>query len=310
VSGLPWFKVYIAVPDHAKVVALMAALGEPLADAYVLRLWDYAARLAPSGRIEGKAAAFTLERAVRWTGASGALVEAMVDVGLLDREEEALTVHDWAKEQGAHVAKVERDRSKPDGRKNKESLQNPARDFSGSPPASLQNPSGGERRVESREEATPTPLACVREAAQVEAFVLATPAPAEPTPEDLRRLWNQNKAPEQPDWTRTGTKRAATCRARLGERPLYGAPDSWEAVIQRAARSSFLRGVVAGRDGRPFVAGPDWLLRPDSADKTLEGLYDDRSTGPPGTSAAPRRGAPIRAQDVDWTQETSGESPF
>jgi hypothetical protein len=64
-------------------------------------------------------------------------------------------------------------------------------------------------------------------------------------------------------------KKAAA--ARLKERPI----DEWKQIIQRANRSSFCR----GDNERGWTANIDWLLRPDTAIKIIEGKYDDRTNG-------------------------------
>ena len=55
---------------------------------------------------------------------------------------------------------------------------------------------------------------------------------------------------------------------------------NWVSAIERAAASSFCRG--GGRDG--WEASIDWFLRPDSATKIMEGVYD----GSTNTDAATR----------------------
>lgn len=114
---LPWFKVFVGVPDHKKVTRLMALLNNPLADAYVVRLWNHCAAHQPEGVFPADSAAFEVERAVRWDGARGELFAAFVTTGLLDVCGDTVEVHDWKTEQGAHVAKAVKDAEKPDGRK-------------------------------------------------------------------------------------------------------------------------------------------------------------------------------------------------
>ncbi len=101
----------------------------------------------------------------------------------------------------------------------------------------------------------------------------------EPTPEDLRRVWNEEKPPECPAWVRSGSGRKTAAKARLDELPL----DSWREIIQRISRSSFCR----GKNDRGWVADPDFLLRPDTSARVLEGKYDDK-----GKAAAPVREEP------------------
>src|SRR5690606_6019729 len=64
-------------------------------------------------------------------------------------------------------------------------------------------------------------------------------------------------------------KRRASCRARLRQ---DGLPDILRA-IEHVPRSAFLRGDTGNWSG----ADIDFLLRPDSVTKILEGKYDDRT---------------------------------
>lgn len=105
-------------------------------------------------------------------------------------------------------------------------------------------------------------------------------------------------------WRETPANRRKAAVARLRERPLEG-EGGWLEVLARMGQSAF----CTGRNDRGWRADPDWALRPGTAARVLEGAYD--GTAPPATGAAPRRSsAPIRAQDVDWTQATTGDAPF
>lgn len=97
-----------------------------------------------------------------------------------------------------------------------------------------------------------------------------------PDPRVLVEIWNANKAPNQPAvelkaFTH-GSPRWRKAQARLGANP----PAYWEEVVKRIAASSFCRGEVDSRDGRkPWVAGFDFLVKPETHVKVLEGRYDD-----------------------------------
>lgn len=91
--------------------------------------------------------------------------------------------------------------------------------------------------------------------------------------EALRDVWNANRPPECPEWRTTGPERERAAKARLKELPDLGA---WVEVVKRLQGAAFAR----GRNDRGWVADPDFLLRPDSRHKILEGKYD-RGTGPP-----------------------------
>lgn len=110
--------------------------------------------------------------------------------------------------------------------------------------------------------------------------------------EALREIWNDARGPDLPEWQETGTKRRKAALARLRERPL----DEWRPVIARVAASRFCCGV----NDRGWRADPEWLLKPETATKVLEGKYDNRK------QASDHR-APVSAESQDWTNAEIGE---
>jgi hypothetical protein len=84
---------------------------------------------------------------------------------------------------------------------------------------------------------------------------------------ELQAIWNQH-SPPLPAWRELSKSRKVQALARLRERPLA----EWAAVIERIAASSF----CSGSNDRTWRADPDWLLKPGTAGKVLEGKYDDR----------------------------------
>lgn len=129
------------------------------------------------------------------------------------------------------------------------------------------------------------------------ALLTVAPAPRA-HPEQLQALWNELRAPTQPRWDELAGRRRKACAMRLLERPIDG-PTGWRAVIERLAASPFCR----GENDRGWVAGPDFLLRQDTATKALEGAYDERA---PSIGNLARSKGPVRAEDVKHTG-TTGE---
>ena len=80
-AGLPWFELDTDFHDSPKVRALCARLREPLADAYVARLYAYCYRHARD-RYEAETAEEVIEEAARWRGKRGGLLGAFLVVGL------------------------------------------------------------------------------------------------------------------------------------------------------------------------------------------------------------------------------------
>jgi hypothetical protein len=103
-AGLPWFELDTDFHESPKVRALASRLREPLADAYVARLYAYCYRHARD-RFDPEVAAETLEEAARWRGRRGVLFDALFAVGVLEREAGKVVVHGVAERLAPHLAK-------------------------------------------------------------------------------------------------------------------------------------------------------------------------------------------------------------
>lgn len=95
--------------------------------------------------------------------------------------------------------------------------------------------------------------------------------PRTEAPEALMRAWNEKAHPSLPrvrEMTK-GRKKAAT--SRLRERPLA----EWLAIIEQINASAFCRGERPRPGHEQWRANFDWLLKPETATRVLEGTYDD-----------------------------------
>lgn len=267
-AGLPWLKVYSDLPRDPRSLILGDILGDPRAWTYVVQFRMYLADKAPVGRLSGQFAPAAFERCAGWAGEKGALLQAMRDAGFVrvgparDGEGTEIEDLDWAREQGAHVAKVERDAKKPRG--NSHTVVSPSRDIGGTEAGPSPVPRGESRelRVENKEE---------------DLFAgSADAAPEESeSPKDLQALWNSEADPRLPRWRDMTEKRAKAARARLREHPLA----QWRIILGRINASPFCLGV----NERRWKADVEFLLRPDTATKVLEGKYDPK----PGQALPP-----------------------
>lgn len=116
----------------------------------------------------------------------------------------------------------------------------------------------------------------------------------------VAKLWNEMAKPiELSACTKMEGKRRKACQARLRADGL----EAIQAAIQRIPKSPFLRGELGN-----WAADIDFLLKPDSVTKILEGKYDDRSKPQAATIRAvggtdiDRRSSLARAIDegLDW----------
>jgi hypothetical protein len=100
-------------------------------------------------------------------------------------------------------------------------------------------------------------------------------------PSVLQALWNDGTHPPIPKCAEMTPKRRVSAIARLHEHP---SRDYWRGVIARINASAFCR----GENDRAWVATMDWLLRPDTSVRVLEGKYDNRVAHLPATDRAAR----------------------
>jgi hypothetical protein len=102
------------------------------------------------------------------------------------------------------------------------------------------------------------------------------PAAAEGAADALVAFWNEKAHPKLARVRSMTSNRKTALRARLKEHRLE---ELQEAIVRLGASSFCLGGGAQG-----WVADLDWLLRPGSVAKVLEGKYDDR-----GASVVPLR---------------------
>jgi hypothetical protein len=284
-AGLDWLKVSVDLADHKKSLHLAALLNEPLAFAYLIRLWSWCGKgNAMDGIIRGMSAEcprnvrgmsadvpwnVLVESAVAWRGDSGQLADALVTAGWLDPIEGGVKVHDWDEHAGAFIQKAEKERARKRAKRNGNPPRN-VRGMSAECPRTRLQERERERERERKED-----LSAVADAtAPVADLCHAVDSSPGPTPADLQRLWNETAGSALPRCRELSESRRRAAKARLAERNL----DEWREVIQRINASAFCRGEKPGATWRATF---DWLLRPGTAAKVLEGQYDDRN----GTAA-------------------------
>lgn len=157
-AGLPWFKQAADLRRDPRALILGDILGDERGWTYVVEMRMYLADNAPSGCVAGTHAAVALERGSGWRGTKGTLIEALRVSGFLrvgparDGEGTELEDVDWHREQGAHVAKFQRDSLKPRGNTHK--VVSPSRDIGGTVVGPAQTPRGESRELRVEKEAS------------------------------------------------------------------------------------------------------------------------------------------------------------
>ena len=117
-AGLPWFELDVDFHEDPKIRALASRLREPLADAYVARVYAYCYRHARD-RFDPEVACETLEEAARWKGRRGTLFDALFAVSVLEREAGKVVVHGVAERLAPHLAKRQVDAERQRRRRHK-----------------------------------------------------------------------------------------------------------------------------------------------------------------------------------------------
>lgn len=93
---MAWIEAHQTLRDHHKVCAVAEQLdiAEPQVIGHLVLLWMWGLDNAPLGVLPTSKR--TIEKAADWRGTPGALLEAMLGAGLVDRlEDGALRLHDW-----------------------------------------------------------------------------------------------------------------------------------------------------------------------------------------------------------------------
>lgn len=122
-----------------------------------------------------------------------------------------------------------------------------------------------------------------------------------PTPEELQACWNENRG-NLLEWLSLKINN----RRRLAEDRLRETPDlpRWRAAIIRASRSAFCTGGIPDKEGRVFVAGPDWILKPETLTLLEEGTFDNRVLVAPSPAEIA-----ANTSDVNYRRKLAGLPP-
>lgn len=108
-----WIESHETLARHPKMFALCDALkiAPPQAIGHLHLFWWWCLAYAPDGALEGKSAT-AIARGAEWTGDPTAFVEAIVNSGFVDRDEDGLNVHDWQEFGGKYHAKKDTHRKR------------------------------------------------------------------------------------------------------------------------------------------------------------------------------------------------------
>jgi hypothetical protein len=295
--SLPWIQVDQSAFARAGELAALLGIGKAQALGHLGFLWRWALDLGPEdvpplGVLEGRAAVIRLEAGAEWTGERGALFAALVDLGLVEGDAEALRVRGLDRYATAH-AKQARDRErKAKWRAERETGR--GRDADGTRTSAGRDEDGARKmkiETETKREEASEALSADADLPLVAAFVATVP---DPGLGDLATAWNEittlGRVIAMPPDRR---KRA---QAALKRRPLA----QWREVFAKAEASAFCRGEDGG-----WRADFDWAIRPggtkpEPALRLLEGSYDRTGSGAPAAPKRPKYGDSLPVTLQPW----------
>ena len=312
------FRVSVDFFTHHKARKLQKRLG-PVALLSLLKLWAYAAKMRADGDLSGMTSE-DVELAAEWEGDEGAFTATLLDVGFVDQDAERIRLHDWAennpwvaeadarqdKSRFSRLASVNRqafDELKAAGVNaiskeeyvrltgNQRTPNERQTNVNASPsPAPAPVPSPAPTHKEQ-------PDGCLSEAetsddiAQDESQGESGKPQPPPCPHDQIREMYRESLPELPRAVTWGKDRQALLRTRWRETwerlRKAGKPHDleallawWKAYFARVRTSPFLMGKVLDRNGKPFFADLEWLVRPSNYAKVIDGKYLERRPTP------------------------------
>lgn len=216
-----------------------------------------------------------IEGAAEWTGQPGVFVTALLDCGLLDRDENGTRMHDWEDHQPYIVTKPKRIAQ----------ARRAAKARWGDEDSCLSHTGGIQRacsgHADSKMSNAPSPI--------------PSPSP-DPIPKreesdrDILKMLVTEYHKHCPDMPGVKKIDPQDRRARFAlSRYRENKTQDWSEFFRIAGESSFLNGRVESRNGKsPFVADFEWLMRPSNFVKVIEGVYNDREVkrGGKGPSSA------------------------
>jgi len=243
---------------------LIRALNEPLADAYVQRLWSYCSKQARTGVIAGADAAAEIEEMIKWKGPPGAFVAAAVEAEVIEAlPEGGFSCETWRIENEVALERALLKNSRPnartrEARKREQAAtrasqgtgpaqrpgNGPATDASHGPPVA--HPPRTDGRTDERSDLSPSPpsVPAAGPAPSVapserESSPSASEEPGKSAPVALTdALWNEWTALFPNHGKLTGQRRTLAALALKDH-----SPDEWRKALEGLAGRAYWKGV-------------------------------------------------------------------
>lgn len=295
---MEWLRLDVGFMRHPKIGAFARAadLRRDAAVLAVLRLLCWAAQSCEDGDLSGVHPDDVAD-AMELRGPGDRIVEALVVSGWLDRDGDRLTIHGWMERQAPLLAgrdRVrrfrERKREEADAERYGNATCNVTGNVTDTLPVTLQSRYCNDPLPTDLPNTTTTaPDGAV--SAGADPRPPAAP-PAHPPIEDLGDLW-RTRCPSLPVPLRWTDRRRKAWAARCRQ---PGWLDALPQALDAIEASAFCR----GDNSRGWTADVDWLLRPDTATRLLEGKYahSGPAEAPRGSSRGDRASADRRGLSV------------
>ena len=298
-------RISVGLPAHPKTKKLIRRLGEGGAWRLVcLFLW--VAQSRPDGDLSGMTGE-DIELAADWQGEEGAFIKALIEVGFVDGEEGAYSIHDWqehnpwaagadarsekskwlalckhhgrakaAEMMPAYAARLQESSKKDDQCKHEAhassaSSMHEAENSSAPSPSPSPLPSPNVENLNTSVASAPVgPQATTQQTACPADAIVALYHEILPDNPRCKVLSDARRAAIRARW-----KEAAKLNcAPFGYSSRADGLVAWRRFFEVCAESDFLTGRAPGLPGKPpFVADIDFLMSPSGFAKTLENKY-------------------------------------
>ena len=296
-------RISVGLPAHPKTKKLVRRLGEGGAWRLVcLFLW--VAQSRPDGDLSGMTGE-DIELAADWQGEEGAFIKALIEVGFVDGEEGAYSIHDWqehnpwaagadarsekskwlalckhhgrakaAEMMPAYAARLQESSKKDDQCKHEAHASSASSMHvaeNSSAPSPSPSPSPNVENLKTSVASAPVgPQATTQQTACPADAIVALYHEILPDNPRCKVLSDARRAAIRARW-----KEAAKLNcAPFGYSSRADGLVAWRRFFEVCAESDFLTGRAPGLPGKPpFVADIDFLMSPSGFAKTLENKY-------------------------------------